>query len=250
MILSGFSLTAGAESTDSIATPSGINLSELEQFVDDYAQRYIGTMTAGDVIAIVKDGELLLNKAYEYASIENQLKVDVDTVFEWGSATKLLVWTSVMQLVVQGKLDLNRDISDYLPDNYFTKIRFDAPITIYNLMHHNAGWEDQVTDLFYHSATDILSLEETMDIVEPKQVWEPGTVTAYSNYGTALAGYIVEVISGQPFYEYVNESIFAVLNMTHTAIHPYQEDNEFVAKASRRNASQLLRRLQSPDRER
>jgi len=211
------------------STPSGVPLSALEQFVDSYTAEYIGTTTAGASIVVLKDGEVLLSKAYGYADIENAVEVDTDTVFDWGSDTKLLVWTSVMQLVEQGKLDLNADIRGYLPDVFFTKLQFDSPITMYNLMHHNAGWEDCYTDLFYHSAEDVLSLEETLRITEPKQVKEPGAVVAYSNYGVALAGYIVERVSGQPFYEYVNENIFAVLGMNDTSIHPIQLDDASVA---------------------
>lgn len=229
LIMSCFSVPAMAEN-DLETTPSGIPLSELEQFVDEYAAEYIGSTTAGASIVILKDGEVILSKAYGYADIENAVVVDTDTVFEWGSDTKLLVWTSVMQLVEQGKLDLNADIREYLPDGFFTKLQFDSPITMYNLMNHNAGWEDCYTDLFYHSADEVSSLEETLRIAEPKQVREPGAVVAYSNYGVALAGYIVERISGQPFYEYVNENIFAALGMNDTSIHPTQQDNTSVAE--------------------
>lgn len=230
VILSCFPTSVAATNIDLETTPSGILLSGLEQFVDEYAASYIGTTTAGASIVILKNGEILLYKSYGYADIENGVKADTDTVFEWGSDTKLLVWTSVMQLVEQGKLDLNADIREYLPDGFFTKLQFDTPITIYNLMHHNAGWEDCYTDLFYHSAGDLASLEETLRIFEPKQVNAPGTVVAYSNYGTALAGYIVERVSSQPFYAYVNANIFAALGMNDTSIHPSQADNASVAE--------------------
>lgn len=229
MLLSCFSVPALAVN-DSETAPSGIPLSDLEQFIDGYAAEYIGATTAGVSVVVLKDGEVLLSKAYGYADIENAVAVDTDKVFEWGSDTKLLVWTSVMQLVEQGKLDLNADIREYLPDGFLTKLQFDTPTTMYNLMHHNAGWEDCYTDLFYHSADEVLSLEETLRIAEPKQVKEPGVIVAYSNYGVALAGYIVEQVSGQPFDKYVNENIFAVLEMNDTSIHPTQQDNASVAK--------------------
>lgn len=66
-------------------------------------------------------------------------------------------------------------------------------------------------------------------MTEPYQVHEPGSVVSYSNYGVALAGFIVERITEQPFYEYVNEHIFSVLNMNDTSIHPTQQDNENIA---------------------
>lgn len=212
-----------------IATPSGIPFDELQDRVDKYVSKYIGTSTAGANVLIVKDGDIILNSSYGYADVDNQKKVTSDTVFEWGSVTKLLVWTSVMQLVEQGKLELDEDIRAYLPDEFLTKLRFDTPITMLHLMHHNAGWEEKFTDLFYLSGEKEKSLEEMLHITEPYQVHKPGDIVAYSNFGVALAGFIVEQIESQPFYEYVNEHIFSVLEMEDTTIHPTQADNLDVA---------------------
>ena len=228
LLISIFPITMlAAENKDT--TPSGILYSELQQRVDEYAANYIGKKTTGAAVAIVKDGELIINSSYGYADLEKKLEVGEDTVFEWGSSTKLLVWTSVMQLVEQGKLDLEEDIRAYLPQDFFQKLKYDSPITMLNLMHHDAGWEDKYTDLFYLSADDIKPLEEMLTISEPSQINEPGEVVAYSNYGVALAGYIVEEIAKQPFYDYVNEHIFSALDMRNTAVHPSQDDNKSVA---------------------
>ena len=205
-------------------TPSGIPISELEQFIDEYAAEHIGTQTAGAAIAVVKDGEVVFSKAYGYA-VQGETETTTDSVFEWGSGTKLFVWTSLMQLAEQGRLDLNADIRQYLPNNFLRKIKYDTPVTTYNLMHHNAGWEDSVVNLFYSSPRDVPTLERQLRENEPRQIYRPGTIVAYSNYGTALAGYIVECITGKPFYQYVQENIFRPLGMNDTAIHPLQEDN-------------------------
>ncbi|MCL2800566.1 MAG: beta-lactamase family protein [Treponema sp.] len=205
-------------------TPSGIPISELEQFIDNYTAEYIGTKTAGAAIAVVKNGEVVFSKAYGYA-VQDETEVATDSVFEWGSGTKLLVWTSVMQLAEQGKIDLNADIRQYLPNNFLRKLRYETPVTMYNLMHHNAGWEDSVINLFYSSPKVVPTLERQLRENEPRQIYKPGTIVAYSNYGTALAGFIVEHISRMPFYQYVHENIFEPLGMTDTSIHPLQEDN-------------------------
>ena len=220
---------SAASAKEGMLTPSGIPYDELKDRVDEYATKYIGTSTAGANVLIVKDGEIFMNTSYGYADVENQIKVTPDTVFEWGSVTKLLVWTSVMQLVEQGKLKLDEDIRTYLPDGFLTKLQYDTPITMLNLMHHNAGWEEKFTDLFYMSADEVKPLEEMLHITEPYQVHGPGDVVAYSNYGVALAGFIVEQLAAQPFYEYMNEHIFSVLEMKDTTIHPTQEDNLDVA---------------------
>jgi len=207
-----------------LETPSGIPISELEQFIDEYAAEHIGTKTAGAAIAISKNGEIVFNKTYGY-TVQDEVEAATDSVFEWGSGTKLLVWTSVMQLAEQGKIDLNTDLRQYLPENFLKKLTYDTPLTMYNLMHHNAGWEDNIINLFYSSPGVVPNLERSLRENEPKQIYRPGTYVAYSNFGTALAGYIVEYVSGQPFYQYVQENIFKPLGMTDTAIHPLQEDN-------------------------
>ncbi|MCL2758755.1 MAG: beta-lactamase family protein, partial [Treponema sp.] len=225
LLLFGLAIPSAA----ALETPSGIPISELEHFIDEYAAEHIGTKTAGAAIAVLKDGELVFNKAYGYA-IQDETIATTDSVFEWGSATKLLVWTSLMQLVEQGKINLNNDIREYLPDNFLKKIKFDIPITMYHLMHHNAGWEDSMVNLFYSSPKNVPSLEKQLRENEPVQIYRPGTITAYSNYGTALAGYIVEYLSQKPFYQYVWENIFEPLGMFNTAIHPLQEDNPQIAE--------------------
>jgi len=229
LIASLIILGVTSQITGASNAPSGVPVSGLEQFVDEYAANHIGTDTAGAVVAIVKDGEVIFNKAYGWA-VMDEVKAETDSVFEWGSATKLLVWTSAMQLAEQGKLDLNADVRQYLPDGFLRKLVYDADITMYNLMHHNAGWEDRFFDLFYNSTEAVPNLGECLLAFEPAQLYEPGTFVAYSNYGTALAGYIVERISGQPFYEYVWENIFDPLGMKNTSIHPTQADNPSIAE--------------------
>lgn len=209
--------------------PSGSPLSSLEEVIDNYAAVYQQT-TAAVSVAAVKDGRDIFDKAYGFADIEDQIAADTDTVFEWGSCTKLLVWTSVMQLVEQGKLDLETDIREYLPEGFLRKLKYKAPISLLNLMNHNAGWQELSTDLWFFAEEDVPELGAALHHLEPRQVNPPGKVVAYSNYGVALAGYIVELQSGQPFHTYVQEHIFDVLGMDHTSIHPTQQDNPSVAE--------------------
>ncbi|WP_339166015.1 serine hydrolase domain-containing protein [Paenibacillus sp. FSL R5-0341] len=235
LIIVTCSVPVYAEVENVETTPSRIALSSLEETIDSYVATNQKNTAAVSVVAI-NNGETIVNKAYGYADLEQQRKADTSTVFEWGSTSKLLVWTSVMQLVEQGKLDLHTDIQEYLPEGFLKKLEYDAPITLMNLMHHNAGWEDRLIDLWYSSESDIVELGEALQKFEPRQIDKPGSVVAYSNYGTAMAAYIVELQSGQPFYKYVSEHIFKPLNMKDTSIHPSQYDNLNVLK--RRNEIQ------------
>jgi CubicO group peptidase (beta-lactamase class C family) len=118
-----------------------------------------------------------------------------------------------MQLYEQGKLDLDRDVNTYL--EFKIPDAFGKPITLKNIMTHTPGFEEQVKDLFRND-TSKLNLGEYLKNHIPARIYPPGTVPAYSNYATSVAGYIVERVSGRPFDEYVAENIFKPLNMTHS----------------------------------
>lgn len=202
------------------STPSGIPIENIEEFVDEYVQDYIGETSAGAIVVITKNDHILLSKGYGYADIENKIRMNPRTsILEWGSISKLFVWVSVMQMAEQGKIDLDEDIREYLPKYFLAKLTYDEPITMVHLMNHNAGFEDSIFDLGYSSKEQVKSLEEGLKIAEPKQIYKPGEVVAYSNYSTSLAAYIVERVSGQKFYEYVSSNILSKLEMNHTTPH-------------------------------
>jgi CubicO group peptidase (beta-lactamase class C family) len=169
---------------------------------------------AGATIAIVKDGKVLFEKGYGYADVKEKRKVSAeDTLFRPGSVSKLFTWTSVMQLVEQGKLDLDRDVNEYI--DYKIPDAFGKPITLRNLLTHTPGFEEQAKDLISFK-TESPDLGRYLKTHIPSRIFPPGTVPAYSNYGAALAGYIVERVSGQPFGQYVDEHIFKPLEMNHS----------------------------------
>ena len=203
---------------------SSISNSVVE-FVDDHKDT-----TAGMAVSIFNADREIYSDYFGYIDKENGIEVDENSVFEWGSTTKLLVWTSVMQLYEQGLIDLDEDVRNYLPDNFFKNLRYDKPITMINLMNHNAGFQETVYNTFIKKE-DIdkrKPLGELLSKYQPEQVFEPGAVTAYSNWGVAVAGYIVEKITGKTFYEYVNDNIFQPLGMDKSSVKPGFDDNEFV----------------------
>jgi CubicO group peptidase (beta-lactamase class C family) len=170
---------------------------------------------AGGVVAVVKDGSILLLKGFGYADVGRQIPMDPErTMIRAGSTSKLFAWTAVMQLVEQGKLDLNRNVDEYL--DFKVSPATGKSITLLDLMNHRAGFEEGLKDIL---ATDPRELESTETYLKrhPRPLlFPPGTVPAYSNYGAALAGYIVQRVSGEPFERYVEQHIFTPLGMMHT----------------------------------
>lgn len=170
---------------------------------------------AGAVVLVVKDGKVLLAKGYGYSDVEKRTPVSPDgTLFRPGSVSKLITWTAVMQLVEEGKIDLNRDVNDYL--DFKIPAKFGKPITMKDIMTHTPGFEETAEDLFVANASDLKPLSEYLKAHLPERVYPPGVTPAYSNYGATIAGYIVQRISGQPFDDYVEQHIFAPLGMAHS----------------------------------
>ena len=170
---------------------------------------------AGAYVAVVVKGEIVFAKGYGYADVAARKSVSNDTLFRVGSVTKLMTWTAVMQLVEQGKINLDADIDQYL--DFAIPAAFGKPVTMRHLMTHTAGFEDGIRGLW----TTLAEVEQLRSyVVErmPQRIFAPGTVPAYSNYGASLAGYIVQRVSGEPFNAYVTRHIIEPLAMRRTTL--------------------------------
>ena len=165
----------------------------------------------GAVVSVVKDGQVVTTRGYGWAdtgaSGGNPVAVDPQkSLFRVASVSKIPTSIAAMQLVEQGKVDLDADISAYL--DFEIERRFDEPLTLRHLLTHSAGFEE------HGSLTPGTDLEAYVKNDPPAQVFAPGTTPAYSNYGMALAGYIVQRVSGQPFETYVREHVLEPAGMT------------------------------------
>jgi CubicO group peptidase (beta-lactamase class C family) len=170
---------------------------------------------AGAVVVIVKDGRILTQRGFGYADIAARQKVDPETtLFRVGSTSKLFTWTAVMQLVEQGKIDLDTDVNRYL--DFKIPPYQDKPITMRQIMTHTSGFEDAFRGgIAFDGQVDPLG--RVVKRMLPSRVYDPGSTPAYSNYATALAGYIVERVSGLTFDDYIERNIFRPLGMSHSS---------------------------------
>jgi CubicO group peptidase (beta-lactamase class C family) len=170
----------------------------------------------GATVVVVHGGEVVHSRGYGYADVEAGRPFDAGTsVFRTASVSKLFTATAVMQLVEQGRIDLDADVNRYLdfrvPDTY------PEPITMRHLLTHTAGFDERLLGSSASRRRPEAVLAARQYLTSPDaapRVRPPGQVISYSNYGMALAGYIVERVAGKPFAQYVDDHIHAPLGMS------------------------------------
>src|SRR5215470_5667663 len=207
---------AGTMNAPAAAAAHGQELTaaDLSAFLDGLVPQQVekGDI-AGAVVAVVKDGKVLFEKGYGYSDVEKKTPVSPqDTLFRPGSISKTFTWTAVMQQVEQGKLNLDADVNQYL--DFKIPPTFGKPTTLRDIMTHRSGFEETIKDLFVGEEQDLTPMSKYLPLHLPQQIFAPGTIPAYSNYATTLAAYMVQRVSGQDFYDYVDEHFFKPLNMT------------------------------------
>jgi CubicO group peptidase (beta-lactamase class C family) len=206
---------ASAASHTEVSAASGpvLTREDVEAWLDGFLPYALQRGdVAGGVVVVVKGGEILLQKGYGYADVASKRPVDPErTLFRAGSVAKLVTDTAVMQLVEQGKLDLDAPIDAYL--DFEIPEAFGKPVTVRNLITHAGGFEELVRQLMHSDAKGFDSLETYVKKTKPARIFPPGETPSYCNYCLALTGYIIQRVSGKPFEEYLDRHIFRPLGM-------------------------------------
>lgn len=226
-VLIGLVLLGGQWATAASVPTQDIEPATLETFMDGVWEAQSESHRAvGGVVTVVSADRILLNKGYGYADLETLRPVDPETtLFRIASVSKTFTWIAVMQLVAEGKLDLHRDVNQYLTA-FQIPGTYQEPITMAHLMSHNAGFEDVVLDLGRRDAADLMPLAEYLKDNLPERVRPVGQHSSYSNHSTAIAAHVVEQVSGQDWFTYIEQNITGPLAMTHTsARHPMSEQH-------------------------
>jgi len=209
-------VSAASAQSSSVQDPAA-----LEAFFDGvFSVQLRQNKIPGAEVVVVAQGEIVLAKGYGFADLAEEIPMEPGiTVHRPGSISKILVWLAVMQLVEQGKLDLYADVNTYLDFTIpprTTSTKDVPPITLHHLMTHTAGFEDEVAWTIVADPELLKPLGQYVKEHLPARVFTPGSIMAYSNYGTALAAYIVERVSGQPFAAYAQEQLLTPLGLTST----------------------------------
>jgi CubicO group peptidase (beta-lactamase class C family) len=166
-------------------------------------------------VLVAKNGKVVMSKGYGQANVATHETNQADTIFRVGSITKSLTAVAVMQLVEQGKLNLDDTVSKFIPD-----FKLGDKITIRQLLSHTSGIGDSLfVDKVLNDPAGYVTPEDLVKLnLNLKLDSEPGTKFSYSNVGYHMLGYIIERVSHTSWENYVNEHFFKPLNMTRSGV--------------------------------
>lgn len=193
--------------------------------IDSYLSAQFGSNQPGCAILVAKNGQLLYKKGFGLASMEWSIPVETNTVFQIGSVTKLFTALGILQLAEKQKLSLKDSIQKYIP----TFPAKGHTITIEHLLTHTSGLKDYMT--MTHPDPNVMRRDfkplEVIDFFKNEPLeFVPGTKSSYSNSGPFILGYIIEVVSGIPYGQYVEDNIFKPAGMTNS----YYGDNSKIIR--------------------
>ena len=199
-------------------TATTLDAARIEREVDPiFADAMAKGEIPGAVFLLVQGHDVILRKAYGYADPARKVPMDADrTAIHVCSVSKIFTAAAVMQLVEKGRLDLDADVNRYLK-TFQVRNPFATPLTLRHLLTHRGGLDDVLLGKLAPTPNELEPLGEHLARHMPPVIDPPGTVSRYSNYGVALAGYLVEVASGIPFETYVDRNVFAPLGMRATS---------------------------------
>ncbi|MEO7749184.1 MAG: serine hydrolase domain-containing protein [Sphingomicrobium sp.] len=213
----GIAVAAAAPPARHLPAPAVTASDEaIGRFFDSYMTTTMKRLgIPGGAVVVVRDGRQILARGYGFSDVKARRPVDLDrTLFRAASASKILPWLLVMQLVEEKRIDLDADVNRYL--DFKLRYRFGKPITMRHLMTHSAGFAERFHGVFDQDLSQPLGAALRDNV--PRQVYTPGTTIAYSNYGAALAGYIVQRLRHRPWADIVAQRIFRPVGMTGSTV--------------------------------
>lgn len=208
--------------------------------VEAYLQALVEHGTPpGISVAVVKDGDIVYNKAFGFADAPQNIPTTLDTVYKWWSVTKIITATAILQLHERNKLDIDTPVVDYLP---FFDVEYpsenSATITVRHILNHSSGLPDNVPAVIgWMHFEDEPQLDQTalLEKILPdykKLIFEPGDHSEYTNVGYMVLGAIIEAVSGQTYQDYIIENIFKPLRMDHSNFFYTEEMKPLAAAGS------------------
>ncbi|KAA0770930.1 penicillin-binding protein [Bacillus sp. AR2-1] len=197
-------------------TPITLNPKDVDAFTNKVIpEKMKKENAAGVALVVVKDNQILFQKGFGFSDKEKSTPIDPKkTVFRLASISKVFTASAVMQLVEQGKIDINKDIVNYMGGLKYQN-KMGEPVTMEHLLTHTTGFDyvDPRPEDIHYQENDYTMLKDYVEDNMPTVVRKPGDTYTYDNFASMLQGYIVQSLTNTPFYKYMAKNIFYPLEM-------------------------------------
>lgn len=212
MLLAAPGININAEETEKTSSESFEE--SVDTFFADKMQEYD---IPGAAVVVVEHGKVVLEKSYGFSDKKENIPFSNDTTFRIASITKTFTATALMQLVENGKVELEEDILTYLPELEI-KNPYEVPITVENLLTYTSGIDSSSLEELSYEEVDMPCgyLLNEMKQKDLTVVTEPGTHIEYCSYGVVLEGCIIEAVTGESCADYITNHILNPLEMKNT----------------------------------
>jgi CubicO group peptidase (beta-lactamase class C family) len=221
--------------------PATLSTLELQQRLREAVDETLRAYRLPSIsLALVKGDRIVWERAFGHLNVAKSVPADAETVYATGSAFKVVVATALMRMVDEDRLTLDSPVNGSLKglriDNPFDK---ETPLTLRHLLSHHSGMSNgaQMVNLWARATPQ--TLEETLK-KHGGLVARPGTQFEYSNYGYALCGYLLGILSDRSVEAALREQILEPLGMTRTAFEPSPAMNENLALPYQSSADGLV----------
>ncbi|MCI1732871.1 MAG: beta-lactamase family protein [Bacteroidales bacterium] len=175
----------------------------------DIAQVMKEFNTVGLGVAVVRNGQIVYANSWGYKDLENKKALKNDDIFRIASISKSFTATAIMQLVEQGKVSLDEDVSDLVGFKVRNPKFPDVKITVKMLLSHTSSLNDSQG----YFTLDVIDPSKSKDYYKAYNDYKPGTGYEYANLGFNTLGTILERISGERFDQYIVNHILKPLNV-------------------------------------
>lgn len=189
---------------------------KITSFLDGYMENLVAKDQFSGAVLVAKNGKPIFKKAYGEACKRYGVPNKIDTKFNLGSMNKMFTGVAIMQLVEQGKVELDKPVGTYLPD--LPRKDIAEKVTIDHLLSHRSGMQDYWEEMFDTTFWELKTVDGLATLIfEDSLLFEPGTDFHYSNSGPIVLGMVIEKMTGMSYYDYVQKYIHEPAGMINTA---------------------------------
>ena len=228
-LIAGVGIQIGGPANDEERRPKLPPLTIPKEAIAKTIDAYIRNLDFSGSVLVAKNGEVLFESAYGLASRRYNVPNKITTRFNIGSITKDFTRLAIAQLAQAGKLKVDAPVITYLPD--YPNKEWAQKATVDQLVKHTSGLGDVFTKRFWD--TNTMRFQKPRDFIDffgsdPLQ-FEPGKGQRYSNYGYVVLGAIIEAVSGENYYDYIQKHVFDAVPMRASGFLEFRKPNPDVA---------------------